>query len=418
MLLHGDWTKLPLTHICNALPLQAQRGPPHNTMAATQIVRDDYSGSILDSSHRSPYHRRMRGVIVALLAIVAEGCGDGSTSPIDAQQMDDGGVGSDLAGSDAGCGPSCGTPLATGLLKPGAIAQDSQSVYLTQMGAGAGCSPMPLCAAMVIKAPKSGGAGTPLVLASTASPRAHALVVTSAYIYWVNEGDDQIMRSALDGSGAMAIATAQSNAIGIAADAAAVYWTIGSAPGVNNGSVIKSGPAGESPTPIVTGQASPDAIAIDAQNIYWTNRFGKVMKANRDGTAPTAISTTIQTLAWSIAIDSNNVYWTSLGNGAGSGEVRTATKTGMNEVALGQGRSGPVAVSVDAAGAVYWADSGVAGGDGAILKATTSPTSPVTVAAIQAPAQAGPSGLVVDGTEIYFTVLGTGNDGQLLKVQK
>jgi hypothetical protein len=161
---------------------------------------------------------------------------------------------------------------ALGQAVPAGIALDATNIYWINQSAGS-----------VMKMPRSGG--NPTVLA-TGQPLPQDIATDSTSVYWTAFGDGvrnggAIVKVAIGGGVPTTLASGQ-NPAGIAVDDQNVYWTNSSSftgnsdgglGGVTNvdGSVMKVPLGGGAPVEVAGGQANPMGIAVDAASVYWAN---------------------------------------------------------------------------------------------------------------------------------------------------
>jgi hypothetical protein len=128
--------------------------------------------------------------------------------------------------------------------------------------------------------------GRPITLASGVSVPG-AIAADATNVYWVTGGtlvndyhDATVMKVSARGGLATTLASNQAGyaAMGIAVDAASVYWT-----NYDGGTVMKVAICGGALTTLASGQNRPAGIAVDSSSVYWTTwadgSNGTVMKA-------------------------------------------------------------------------------------------------------------------------------------------
>jgi hypothetical protein len=130
-----------------------------------------------------------------------------------------------------------------------------------------------------------------------ASAHGIALDVTVGKIYWANTGRGTIQRANLDGSSVENIAISQLYPQGVTLDLTnnKVYWT-----GVGISRANLNGSAAEF---VVSGDSMGIAIDASGGKMYWTSpQFGKIRRANLDGTNVEDIVTTGLDYPWGVAL--------------------------------------------------------------------------------------------------------------------
>jgi hypothetical protein len=224
----------------------------------------------------------------------------------------------------------------------------------------------------------------PTALAAS-QPRPTALLVDGEAIYWANEGladgQGEVWRANLDGSGASQLASAQDRPSALAVDASAIYWTslgardpqgfiiagTGSVWRLDRGGTLKR---------LVDRRDAPSAIAVRDGVVYFTEAgAGAIVDLNPAG--PPMPTPTV---------------------GKGSGTVQRIATDGTL-TALATGADDPVALTVDGDG-VLWLDRGVFPGSGALWRSSAGATGSV---------RGGldfPTAFVRDGDAIYVSVTG------------
>ncbi|HEY4117669.1 MAG TPA: hypothetical protein VGM56_07435 [Byssovorax sp.] len=130
-----------------------------------------------------------------------------------------------------------------------------------------------------------------------------------ASVYWVNRGDGFVKRADLDLSNETPLA-AGDIPFDVAVDDATIYWTeVGSSP--STGRVVRASKVdGANALPLATGQASPMGIAIDAAGVYWANNAdGTIHAAPIDGSTDEVTLAVGQAAPINVAVDASFVYW-------------------------------------------------------------------------------------------------------------
>jgi hypothetical protein len=201
-----------------------------------------------------------------------------------------------------------GTPttLASGEIRPTAIAVDTTSAYWIVMG-----EENALSIGSIMKVPLSGGEA--ITLASEQVYPSSNIVVDGTKVYWAQGAAvAALMSEPLDGGIAITlVAGAQVTGIAnIAVDSTSIYWTEGT---VTNGFVMKAPLGGGTPTMLASGLGQPAYIAVDATNVYWTDfgndpLEGNVMSVPISGGSPTELASGL-TAPGGIAVDGTSAYW-------------------------------------------------------------------------------------------------------------
>ncbi|MGE0325979.1 MAG: hypothetical protein AB7S68_26865 [Polyangiaceae bacterium] len=203
---------------------------------------------------------------------------------------------------------------------PLAVAADADYVYWTNSGNNDN-QRQDGNEGFVMRAPKAGGAGTPI---TAAMPDPRAIALDDTHIYWVNGGDSDgggdntgipgsVMRANKDGSDTVELSSA-GFPVSILLSDGYLYW--GDA-GTNE---IRRLPVAGGASELVTDAAyRPEFIIADATDIYWTGGTeGNVSRAPKTGGTAIELASG-QTDAKGIVLVGDNVYWADAGSSVGAG---------------------------------------------------------------------------------------------------
>jgi hypothetical protein len=198
----------------------------------------------------------------------------------------------------------------------------------------------------------------PAALASLALTGAGAGATTSRHLYWTGAG---IGRADVDGQNAdPSFITGTFAPVGVAVDAAHIYWTDGSASTIGRADLD-----GQNADPnfiTVPGDPSdPYGVAVDSGHIYWANHSGFpntsgfIGRADLDGQNVNSafIIVGLGTVPTGVEVDSEHIYWTEEVSGSiGRADLdgQNATNTFITGAAVPG--HGPVFLAVDA-GHIY-----------------------------------------------------------------
>lgn len=158
------------------------------------------------------------------------------------------------------------------------------------------------------------------------------------------------LTASIDISQITALASTDSQPIGLAVDDTHVYWT-DSLPGVISKTPLEGGPI----TTLVARGDKTTGLALDATYAYWSEwgsgRIGKVLKSG----GGIAILANDQRGARSVAVDDGRVYWVH----PPSGTIRSIAKTGGAIATHAENQKQPYSLAVDTT-SLYWVnvDSG------------------------------------------------------------
>ncbi|MEI9948033.1 MAG: hypothetical protein WDO74_03400 [Pseudomonadota bacterium] len=150
----------------------------------------------------------------------------------------------------------------------------------------------------VFKIPKAGGTTT--MLSQFSGNNIKGIAVQGTNVFWgaSNAGMNGIMRQAISGGSAVAIATKADGGF-LSVDGSYVYYT-------NAGALMKALISGSTPVTLVSSGAT-GAVAIDASNVYYLGASTVMMVSKLGGTVTTLASG--QTSPVDIAVDASSVYW-------------------------------------------------------------------------------------------------------------
>jgi hypothetical protein len=243
-------------------------------------------------------------------------------------------------------------------------------------------------ASTVSMVPATGGPG--VVLAS-GQVYPLQLATDATYLYWgTNHGVNKVPL----GGGALTTVVSYDSPYGIAVDASNVYFT-------NGGDGVFAAPlGGGAPTRLASGQALARLLAVNADHVYWTN---DVPGGTIDGVPTTGGATVVlagsQDYGNGIAVDADNVYWVTGNGNSPAGTVMKVPLGGGSPVTLASGYPNSQQVAVDANN-VYWTVQRYNNqAIGAVLKVPINGGTPTT---IWSASGAGPQGLALDATSVYW----------------
>jgi hypothetical protein len=202
------------------------------------------------------------------------------------------------------------------------------------------------------------------------------------------------------------LASSQFNPAQLAVDASNVYWIDGGDVLGTNGSVMKVATTGGTATPLASSQPSPYYLVIDNASVYWTTNgvFGNggISRIAKSGGSVSTLASS-QYSPNGLAVDGTNVYFTNVGF--------MTTMGNLNQVPVGGGTIVPLATAKSCSAVavngslVYWPD-----GNGALLKTPVGGGTSVQIAT-------GSAGSVAtDGTNLYWADVGTGNNGDIMRM--
>jgi sugar lactone lactonase YvrE len=262
------------------------------------------------------------------------------------------------------------------------------------------------------------GGGQPSILASRQQAPAH-IAIDIASVYWMSPpptnpyGLDDLWRVFIGGGTSLDFAPSEFAPGGVAVDATNLYWTTGDGQ-------VRLMPVGGGTAATMVQEPSFNGqlgdIAVNANFVYWTSpEEGTIWKAplHVGLDVPATAVATLQNGLGRIVLDSSSIYWTATSDGT----VMKASLDGGTPTTLAVAQSFPTGIAVDGAN-VYWTNYQGAGSCtlGAVMRVPIGGGQPTVLAANQL----FPDGIAVDGASVYWTV-GVSSDlsvynGAILKV--
>lgn len=151
-------------------------------------------------------------------------------------------------------------------------ASAAESLFWTETGPGGFMTNGP---AFVIRANADGTGATAIVSGADRIKGPNGLEFYNGALYWP---DQQLHSGSVNGDGGQYLELA-SGAYDIAANANAVFYSLGSA-----NRILKSNADGSGLTTLITGVSFPFAVDVSASHLYWSEfNSGKIRRANLDG---------------------------------------------------------------------------------------------------------------------------------------
>ena len=275
-----------------------------------------------------------------------------------------------------------------------------------------------------IKRVKLDGTNVETLVSRIVSPYGIALIFSAAdlsgtRIYWPSFSGG-LHRSSLNGSNVETLLPEDSGILSIAIDMAARKIYLGTWEGEEiqcsslNGSNVET---------LVTG-VSLSCIALDtaANKMYWGEGYGKIMRADLDGTnieafitnpvyaAETNANRNYRVVSIALDMAGGKIYWAEQGNAKDDGKIKCANLNGSDIKTLLSGLSGVYGIALDVEGGkMYWADG--AGVGDSIKRVNLDGTNIETIVL----SDAFMTGIALDvaGGKIYWAEDLVGNTGSI-----
>jgi uncharacterized protein (TIGR03437 family) len=248
------------------------------------------------------------------------------------------------------------TALATGLLSPRDLAQDSTSLYFTDVQAG-----------KVQRVAKSGGAVTTLA-SSLTSP--YAIAVDSSNVYFIENGNSTLSKVAKAGGAVSALVTGSINSAVLAVDGSGLYYFAPSQV------IYKASLAGGSGTMLENIIDAGSSIVIDSTSVYWG--YTALHRVAVGGGTVTTYAAPIGRVG-AMAADASSLYYVKLGGSAA--QIASVPLQDGTVTVLVPSSGAQVGLAVDST-SVYWTEGASASvkkvpkGGGTVTTLATSPNVP------------------------------------------
>lgn len=240
----------------------------------------------------------------------------------------------------------------------------------------------------VMKVPVDGG--EPVVVAA-GEHWPNQIAAGGGHVYWTTTlpKDGAVRRAKTTGGPAEDFAPGQGGAIGLTVDATTVYWTAQATASVR---ALRFDDAPSEGTALATGIGAPALVAVDDTDVYFT-QFGDpggLWKVAKSGGTAAKILDEPNTNA--VALMADIACVTTFYNGTAEEAVDCIGKNGMGKSRAAKDRDKPTGLVTDGT-RLFWGEVGL----GAIVQG-----SPLGVTKIVADGQESPNGLAIDGENLYW----------------
>lgn len=196
-----------------------------------------------------------------------------------------------------------------------------------------------------------------------ASGRSHpgSVVTASGRVYW-SDGNG-VMAVSASGGAVTTTASIPFGPVGLALDAANLYWLEGPGNSDGSGTVMSTPRAGGSVTTLATGVYAPASIAVDSSYVYWgTEPVGggatapaTIARVPTGGGTPQTLASDDDFLPSALAVDAIRIYFTETEAPGSGGAVCGVPLAGGTPFTIASNADYPAGIAVDAT-SLYWAD--------------------------------------------------------------
>jgi virginiamycin B lyase len=255
------------------------------------------------------------------------------------------------------------------------------------------------------------------------SEAAQGVAVDGSHIYWANPAANSIGRANLDGTGVeRSFITGARHPQGVAADGGHIYWTSPAGDRQEEGTIGRADLDGTGVEgSFITALTNPSGIAADASHLYWTQEQAgstnhEIGRANLDGSGVERSfvqfnSTPGETSG--LAVDGSHLFFT---RNRGRGEVGGIGRADLDGTAVETSfitdTKRPQAVVVDGSH-IFWTNDGDGNeGQGTIGRADLDGTA---VERSFITGATSPRGIALDGAHLYWANNGADRESDLYR---